>query len=196
MSIPTLSRQLRKLRKERGLSQVELAKRAGVQQKTLSEWESGKVTRINSALLDRVCGVLGVPLSELLLIHPKGTATAEFRKWREAVNAELEAFEEDARKLLLEMGDDDEDEEGGWGKPPVSKTPPASTKKESPKEHARAQRKINRATQRQYAEEALAEALLAHQALWQDDARAAVHHALLASHHHGAARALADRANA
>lgn len=192
MSIPTLSRQLRKLRKERGLSQVELAKRAGVQQKTLSEWESGKVTRINSALLDRVCGVLGVPLSELQLIHPKGTATAEFRKWREAVNTELEAFEEDARKLLLEIADDDEDEEGGWGKPPVSKTPPASTKKESPK----AQRKINRATQKEYAEETLAEALLAHQALWQGDAGAAVHHALLASHHHGAARALTGDADA
>src|SRR2546422_972150 len=63
----TLSLRLRKLRKERGFTQAQLAKRANVRQATISEWESGTVHRMDTDLLDRVCEVLGVPLGELVL---------------------------------------------------------------------------------------------------------------------------------
>ena len=57
---------LRAAREDAGLTQAELAERVGVRQATISDLETGKSTRIDFDLLDRLCDVLGVEPGELL----------------------------------------------------------------------------------------------------------------------------------
>ncbi len=56
---------LREPREEKGLTQVELARRADVRQATISDIETGKSTRIDLPVLERLCKVLGVEPGEL-----------------------------------------------------------------------------------------------------------------------------------
>jgi transcriptional regulator with XRE-family HTH domain len=65
-STAVLGRQLRKARKERGLSQEQLAERAHMRQATLSEWETGKLDQADPAQLKRVCKILGIPRTSLM----------------------------------------------------------------------------------------------------------------------------------
>lgn len=59
---------LRPLRKQAGLTQDELAKRANVTQSTISALELGKTTRVDLPILERVAAALGVsPLALLVL---------------------------------------------------------------------------------------------------------------------------------
>lgn len=62
---------LRDLREKAGLTQAELAERVGVRQATISDLETGKSTRIEFALLDRLCEALGCDPGELLEREPK-----------------------------------------------------------------------------------------------------------------------------
>jgi transcriptional regulator with XRE-family HTH domain len=57
---------LRDAREAAGLTQAELADRAGVRQATISDIETGKSTRIDLPILDAICDVLGVEPRELL----------------------------------------------------------------------------------------------------------------------------------
>jgi transcriptional regulator with XRE-family HTH domain len=49
-----------------GLSQLELADKAGVRQATISELESGKTRRLDFDVLERLAAALGVPATRLL----------------------------------------------------------------------------------------------------------------------------------
>lgn len=57
---------LREARKTAGLTQVQLAKRAGVRQATVSDLETGKPGRIDLEVLDSLCRVLGLEPGDLL----------------------------------------------------------------------------------------------------------------------------------
>ena len=57
---------LREARTAAGLTQAELAEKVGVRQATISDLESGKSTRIEFDLLDRLCAELGVEPGDLL----------------------------------------------------------------------------------------------------------------------------------
>ncbi len=57
---------LAELRSKAGLSQMELAERAGTAQGTISNLETGKSRRIELDLLDRIAEALGRKPSELL----------------------------------------------------------------------------------------------------------------------------------
>lgn len=61
------------LRKAKGLSQNELAKRAGIRQATLSAIEAGTTRRVDFAVLERVADALGVDPALLLTRSPKRT---------------------------------------------------------------------------------------------------------------------------
>lgn len=56
---------LREVRKERGLTQGQLAEALGVSQKSISRWENGK-TMPDYSLLPSICEVLGINVAELL----------------------------------------------------------------------------------------------------------------------------------
>lgn len=62
---PLTQTPLRLARKAAGLSQADLAKKAGVSQMTISRWESGYPVRRRSDALDRVADILGVPVEHL-----------------------------------------------------------------------------------------------------------------------------------
>ena len=62
-----LGEKIKTLRKEKKLSQVELAKKSGISRATLSKLENGNLTKISVATLDRVLGVLGFTID----IKPK-----------------------------------------------------------------------------------------------------------------------------
>lgn len=57
-------------REGRGLSQQELAQELGVDQSTVSLWESGK-TKPRANLLPRVAKILGCTVDELLADEPR-----------------------------------------------------------------------------------------------------------------------------
>lgn len=57
---------LREIRKERGLTQVQLAELCGMPQSTISRIESGSTTGVDFETLDRIADALGVHPSELI----------------------------------------------------------------------------------------------------------------------------------
>ncbi|MBX9854085.1 MAG: helix-turn-helix domain-containing protein [Gemmatimonadaceae bacterium] len=57
---------LRALRDRAGLTQVELAERAGTSERAINHLENGKTRRVDLDLLDRVARVLKVEPGELL----------------------------------------------------------------------------------------------------------------------------------
>jgi putative transcriptional regulator len=57
---------LQEARERAGLTQSELADRVGVRQATISDMETGKTTRIDLPILDRLCAVLKVEPGGLL----------------------------------------------------------------------------------------------------------------------------------
>ena len=57
---------VKQARMQKGWTQAELAKRAGVRRATISQLESGRVQRVNLPVLDKVAKALGVPTLRLL----------------------------------------------------------------------------------------------------------------------------------
>jgi transcriptional regulator with XRE-family HTH domain len=57
---------LRRLRKEKDLTQVELAKKAKLTQSYLAELERGDKTNPSLAILQRLAKALGLPIANLL----------------------------------------------------------------------------------------------------------------------------------
>ena len=62
-----LGEKIRTLQKEKGISQEELAKKAGISRATLSKLENGYMTRISVATPDKILGLLGYTID----IKPK-----------------------------------------------------------------------------------------------------------------------------
>lgn len=70
------SKNLKRLRLEKGLTQVQLAKSIGVGQSTLNYWENGK-SDITSFYLVKLCTTLKVSADELLGIDPMPATSEE-----------------------------------------------------------------------------------------------------------------------
>jgi XRE family transcriptional regulator, regulator of sulfur utilization len=66
MSPTRLSRVLKTLREEKGLTQVDLAKRAKVTQSYVAMLEGGNKANPSLAILQRLAKALGVPAAKLL----------------------------------------------------------------------------------------------------------------------------------
>lgn len=63
---PNLGKNIKRLRKEAGLTQQELGERLGVGKAAVSKWENGTVENIKSRILYMLCDELNAPLHELL----------------------------------------------------------------------------------------------------------------------------------
>mgnify|MGYP002795186091 CR=1 FL=1 len=59
MDVNKVGNQIKKIRRERGLSQAELAEKVGVSDKTISKWETGVVLP-NLIDLKSLCDILDV----------------------------------------------------------------------------------------------------------------------------------------
>lgn len=66
MSPQRIGRMLKRLREERGLSQLALAKKARVAQAYISEMEAGEKKNPGIETLKKLARALGVPVTELL----------------------------------------------------------------------------------------------------------------------------------
>lgn len=67
----TITLNVLKYRERKGLTQAQLSKRAGVREATISDYERGKVTRIDLATLEAIARALGIDAA-LLIEHKKG----------------------------------------------------------------------------------------------------------------------------
>ncbi|WP_024787501.1 MULTISPECIES: helix-turn-helix domain-containing protein [unclassified Lebetimonas] len=67
MILSDLGKIIKKLRKEKNLSQEELAKKANISRATLSKLENGNLTKISVATFDKILGILGYTID----IKPK-----------------------------------------------------------------------------------------------------------------------------
>ena len=84
MSGQTLGRMIASLRKERGMTQLELAERMGVTDKAVSKWERD-VSEPDISQLGDLAAALGVPLETLLgCRRPTGRMPAPFGRSRSA----------------------------------------------------------------------------------------------------------------
>lgn len=95
---------LARLRKARGLTQVELAERLGVSQPVLSYYEK-QSRRVPPALLVRLAEILDVPLDELLgrTSTPAAPVTGRGRLWRHL--REIQQLPVADRKAILRVID-------------------------------------------------------------------------------------------
>jgi HTH-type transcriptional regulator/antitoxin HipB len=67
MILSDIGKIIKKLRKEKNLSQEELAKKANISRATLSKLENENLTKISVATLDKILGILGYTID----IKPK-----------------------------------------------------------------------------------------------------------------------------
>lgn len=192
----TLAIRLRTLRKRHQLTQQEVARRAGIRQATISDWEKGKVETMDFATLARVCAVYGVAVNDLLLL-PHRTSKSATERWEaaddlappETAEEALEQFESratDWRRLLTALAAKNRDAErgAGWG------TPPARGKRKTPKQDRRDLNEAERSGAEAYVDLVLVQVTLARRAIKDGNASAAAFHALNAGNAHGAARQL------
>ena len=76
----TVGERLARLRKERGMTQIELAQRLGVAQPMISGYERGEL-RLHGQLIVELTGIFGVSADELLgLEKPRSTAAVRDRR--------------------------------------------------------------------------------------------------------------------
>jgi transcriptional regulator with XRE-family HTH domain len=72
----SLGERLARLRKEKGITQIELAERLGVSQPLVSEWERDGL-RLNSEVIVALNLILGVSADDLLGLSSKKTAPSD-----------------------------------------------------------------------------------------------------------------------
>ena len=70
-----LGRNIRRIREEKGLTQLDLADKTGLTNTSLSQMEKGRMTP-SLATLERIAAVLGVPISDLFRDDPTGLQDA------------------------------------------------------------------------------------------------------------------------
>lgn len=66
---------VRELREALGLTQAELAERAGVRRATVNRIENARVTAIDLEVLEKIANALGVEPGFIILRVPGGTST-------------------------------------------------------------------------------------------------------------------------
>lgn len=77
ISSEDVSRRIREARIARGWTHEELARRMGVNWRTVQRWQSGKVPRVDTLM--RLAGVLGVPEGYLLQSRDTEVTLTELR---------------------------------------------------------------------------------------------------------------------
>lgn len=76
--IETIGQRVTRLRKERGITQQELAERLGVSQPIVSDYERGAL-RLHGELIVKLTQILGVSSDELLGLHPAPQRTGSMK---------------------------------------------------------------------------------------------------------------------
>jgi transcriptional regulator with XRE-family HTH domain len=71
----TAGQRITRLRKERGITQTELAERVGVTQPMISGWERGDL-RLHGELITQLCQIFGVSADEILGLQPSPPSPA------------------------------------------------------------------------------------------------------------------------
>lgn len=95
----TIGENLRRLRKDRGITQVELAKALSMPQGMISEYELGKA-RINGSLLAAFVAALNVSADEILGIRPPGQGQRSDRRFLRRLD-KIERLPKRQKQLLL-----------------------------------------------------------------------------------------------
>lgn len=67
----TIGEKIRKARKEKGMTQEELAELLGIQKSAVAKYENGRVQNIKRSTLKRISAILGIPPSELIFEKAK-----------------------------------------------------------------------------------------------------------------------------
>lgn len=76
----SIGQRIARLRKERGVTQIELAERLGVTQPLVSNWERGEI-RLHGELIVELARIFGVSADELLgLSAPTATSSSPARR--------------------------------------------------------------------------------------------------------------------
>ena len=96
-----IGRFIAEMRRERGMTQRELAEELGLSDKTVSKWETGRGLP-DVSVMESLCGTLGISLNELL--------SGE----RLSVESYAEKAEENMKDLVRKS--EEERKEGAWGK--------------------------------------------------------------------------------
>lgn len=96
---------VRARRRERHLTQVELARLVGVTAQTISNLERGETERVNGATLSRLAGALGVSEVELDVTRLAGSVTVNARTLarRAAIKQLLELPENEVEEILADL---------------------------------------------------------------------------------------------
>lgn len=87
-------------RKEKGLTQAQLAEMVGVSDRAVSKWETGRSMPDSSIMLD-VCAAIGINVNELL--NGERIVMDDYKKRSEAVLVEMKQQEEESNKRMLRM---------------------------------------------------------------------------------------------
>lgn len=70
MDYKEIGRKIRCKRKELNLTQLELAKRIGLTESSISKYEAGKIETMPTSTVNRICEVLHIQPAELLGLTP------------------------------------------------------------------------------------------------------------------------------
>lgn len=71
LSVTPLSLRVKELREAKGMTQAELAERAGIRRATLSAIENGQTTGIDFDVLERLARALDVEHAGFLIVDPR-----------------------------------------------------------------------------------------------------------------------------
>ena len=100
MDLNSTSKFIAEIRKEKHLTQVQLAEILGVSEKTISKWECGKGFP-DTGLILPLCEVLGISANELL--SGRRLSTEEYKNTAEQNLMELKSKQEQSTKHLLTL---------------------------------------------------------------------------------------------
>lgn len=70
MDYKEIGRKIKNKRKELNLTQLELAKRIGLTESSISKYEAGKIETMPTSTVNRICDVLHIAPAELLGLTP------------------------------------------------------------------------------------------------------------------------------
>ena len=110
-----VGRKIRQLRRQRKLTQVELAEKIGIHQSDLSRMEQGEY-KVGLDTLLKILGTFDLSIGDFFEEndHEESIYT-KFRSLSASAQKEVESFIEFKRRQEVESWDDDEDGEGGGG---------------------------------------------------------------------------------